>query len=672
MAFSFRDFADFSKLAKGGMGEVYSATQISNKQKVAIKRMAKSLFSSNLQIEQFEEGARLAASLNHENIVKVYECTHDTNALYFLMEYVDGPDFEKLLTRKSFPWEIGIIIALQALKGLNFAHKHGIFHGDFKSNNILISNTGKVKITDFGLEYIRTKSSYESKEDGQFITPAYMTPELAERITEIELSHDSFLDTTPIAFKPKAVTDNIPQEIPDSSSDMWAAGVLLYRIFSGKFPFSGNTFSDLLKSIINSKEPIFYQSRNFLPEDSVTAINACLAKDPQRRSVSLDTLINSLEILILKIGIQDVESEIQKYLAGNNSRINRLEKEDSRSPADMENRQREFGDALKTTAYSKETENFNSDGINLNYFDFGMPMEQSAKIQSPILILNENDTITKKWPVLPSTRKGIRKVFAVCAIIVICIGVGIAFKVLLKNRPADTAGHSYSQKPKLDAKQISPSMAKTEIAVPETALPDRAVVIPPVLLPKRIFSDRTASSYAPDRKNAGHATNKNKTTLASDPRPAQAESGVLKINIKPLTATVFLDEKNVSLQEISVGKIVTAGPHFIAASAPGYESYQNTFTLEAGAKQIMDISLMQTEKGTGLLHVYSYPWADLYIDGVMQGTTPTPKPLAFLEGEHDLKLLRQGYKTHSEPIKVLKGQVTRIQINLEKLDQSEK
>jgi hypothetical protein len=82
----------------------------------------------------------------------------------------------------------------------------------------------------------------------------------------------------------------------------------------------------------------------------------------------------------------------------------------------------------------------------------------------------------------------------------------------------------------------------------------------------------------------------------------------------------------------------------------------------------MDISLTQKEKGAGLLQVYSYPWADIYVDGVRQGTTPTAKPLSFMEGEHELQLRRQGFKLYSKTVDVVKGQVTHIQVNLEEGD----
>jgi hypothetical protein len=116
------------------------------------------------------------------------------------------------------------------------------------------------------------------------------------------------------------------------------------------------------------------------------------------------------------------------------------------------------------------------------------------------------------------------------------------------------------------------------------------------------------------------------------------------------------------------GKSVKAGPHVISASASGYESYQSTINLEPGVKQIIDISLTQTEKGDGLLHVYSYPWSDLYVDGVSQGTTPTAKPLSFPEGEHEIQLRRDGFKTYSKTINLAKGQVTHVKVDLEKLE----
>src|SRR5271157_1031120 len=150
MALILKDFTEIKELGKGGMGEVFTATQVSQKRKVVLKKMAQSWFANRNQLEQFEHEAKLAASLDHDNIIQIYDFGKENGEEYFAMEYIDGSDMEKLFDQKPFPREIGLMIALQALKGLNHAHQKGLIHGDFKPNNILVSKAGKVKITDFG------------------------------------------------------------------------------------------------------------------------------------------------------------------------------------------------------------------------------------------------------------------------------------------------------------------------------------------------------------------------------------------------------------------------------------------------------------------------------------------------------------------------------------------
>jgi Serine/threonine protein kinase len=580
------------------------------------------------------------------------------------MEYVDGLDLEKLLARKPFPWAIGLLIALQALKGLNFAHKKGLVHGDFKPKNILVSKTGQVKVADFGPIHPISQALYQSKEDTHFITPAYMSPEVAKRFAEIELSQNALLDTTPITIKSSPSKENLEIEGKDISGDIWSAGVLLYRIFCGKLPFSGETFSDLVQSILNSREPIFFHFMPFLPDDCIGAINACLAKEPKNRLVSLDPLIKSLEVLIFEIGFREIEKEIQKYMADNNSAAFELEKILLGYHAQMTKKCRESGDTFKADAHLEEFARLNRKGNVTSQTDFVIPMDQPVKIQAPILILNENDTLPNSWTFFFTQPWALRIMFAVIVIIIAFLGVVISFNMLQKNGTNGNEVHPYLQKTKIDVPQPSQN------PVPEKTEPVLAPVDKPFAPTQNFVPKGTRPLQAPKGKKAGHANSENKIAVKPVTKPATAKSAILKVNIKPLTAIVSLDEKDISPQEIMNGKSVTAGPHVISASASGYETYQSSFSVEPGVKQIIDISMTQAIKGSGLLHVYSYPWSDLYVDGILQGTTPTPKPLAFLEGEHDLQLRRQGYKTFSETVSVLKGQVTHIQINLEKLGPS--
>lgn len=664
-----KEFTEIEKLGQGGMGEVFAATQVSHKRRVALKKMSLSKFSDRNHIEQFWNGARLAATLHHDNIIHVYNFGQENDALYFAMEYIDGSDLEKLLAVEPFPWEIGIMIALEALKGLNYAHKKGIVHGDFKPNNILVSKSGMVKIADFGLAHLRTQSSYFSKEDTRFITPSYMAPEVARLFTEIELSHDAFLDTTPITIKSTPIINRNNLEGTDISRDIWAAGVLLYRIFCGQLPFSGETFSDLAQSIINSKEPIFFNFMPFLPDDCVTAINACLAKEPQNRPASLDALIKSLEFLISEIGFLDIEKEIRLYMADNNSSAHNREKVLLNYHTRMADTCRELGDTFKAAAHFNESEKLNGNEDAANQLDFIVPSEQPEKIQAPILILNDNKT-PNKWKKFLTVSWGIKIAFAASAIIIVYIAVGAFFTMLQKNR---TGGET-----KIEAPQTKPM-----IAVPNTAAPNNTAAVAavqpaqptqtvqPVQQPTQGFAVKGSRPAQPSAgKSTRLASNRNKIPGKPIGQTEQKKSAILKVNIKPLNAVVLLDGNDFPPQDLTTGKSVAPGKHVITAEMPGFEPFQNTYAIEPGVTQVLDISLRQAEKGTGFLHVYSYPWSELYVDGVLQGTTPTPKPLTFLEGDHAVLLKREGYKPYSQTIRLLKGQVMHVQAQLEKLELS--
>jgi Serine/threonine protein kinase len=665
MALLIKDLIDIEKLAKGGMGDVYTATQVSFNRKVIIKKIASRLFSSQHQIDQFANRARLSASLGHDNIVQVYDFGQDKDGFYFVMEYIDGADLEKLFSWKPFPWQIGLLIAVEALKGLNFAHKKGFAHGDFKSNNILVSKTGQVKVADFGLLNPSSQALNQTKEDTRFITAAYMSPEVATRFEEIEVSRNEFLETARTTTKSMLIEENHELEGNVISRDIWSAGVLLYRIFCGQLPFSGETLSEVAQSIKNSREPIFFHFMPFLPDDCANAINACLTKEPQNRPSSLDHLIKFLEILISEIGFRDFNKEIRNYMVDKDSAINELEKVIIEYHSRKANECRQAGDAFKEAAHVTEIERLGHDAKGIIQEDSATPPDAPIQIQATNFFVKEKTESTRPLFLRP---RALKITVAISVIIVAFLGFGISFTMLQKNSVSRDEEHTYMQKAASDMPQPSKGPAKSVIAVPDSAEPVRAPVEAPVPQPQKLLPKETRPTHASRGKTGGLPNIRNKTAVNPVTMPATEKSAILKVNLKPSTAIFSLDEKDVSLQEIINGKSVKAGPHIISASASGYESYQSTINLEPGVKQIMDISLTQTEKGDGLLHVYSYPWSDLYVDGVSQGTTPTAKPLSFPEGEHEIQLRRDGFKTYSKTINLAKGQVTHVKVDLEKLE----
>jgi serine/threonine protein kinase len=674
MALLIKDFIEIEKLAHSGIKDVYTATQVSFNRKVVIKKIPYRLFSSQSQIERFANGARLSTPLDHDNIVRVYDFGQDKDAFYFVMEYIDGQDLEKLFSWKPFPWQIGLLIAVQALKGLNFAHKKDVAHGDFKPTNILVSKTGQVKVADFCLAHPGPRELFETEENSRFITAAYMSPEVAKQIEEIETGHNELPEISATFTKSTPPEGRPALEGKDFSRDIWSAGVLLYRVFSGQLPFPGETASEVAQSIKNSREPIFFHFMPFLPDDCAKAVNSCLVKESKNRLVSLDPLIASLENLIFDIGFRDYKKEIQKYANDKYSAINDLEKVIIGYHSRMAVKCSQSGDSFKQAAHVTELEKLNNGDRDIALVGPDASPDLTVQNHATNFFIRE-DPEPKKWTSLLKPRS-LKILIAIIIIVIASTGLGIFFTTLQNNPSGSNEEHSSVQKAEIAAPQTAQAPANPGLSVPDTTAKPTPVPVEtttPVeatapqlrnVLPKET---RPASTLS-EKSNGHHTNSKNKTTVKPITKAAPGNSAILKVNLKPSFAILTVDEKEVSLQDIINGKSVKPGLHAVSASAPGYESYQSAINLEPGVKQILDISLTQTEKGAGLLHVYSYPWAELYVDGVSQGTTPTAKPLSFPEGDHEIQLRRDGFKTYSKTVNLEKGQVTHVKIDLQKLD----
>ena len=149
---------------------------------------------------------------------------------------------------------------------------------------------------------------------------------------------------------------------------------------------------------------------------------------------------------------------------------------------------------------------------------------------------------------------------------------------------------------------------------------------------------------------------------------AAGNSGTLKISIFPSSAEVTLDGTKLSAKEMGAGKKLPAGEHQLAAKAAGYETYAKTVAVEAGATQIVSIDMVKQSQAQAMasIHVNSYPWAEIIIDGVSQGNSPTKKPISLTEGEHTLTLKQEGYKVHTETFTLGKGELRKIKVQLVK------
>ena len=238
-------------LGRGGMGEVYRADDLRLGQPVALKFLPADLSSNARRLAQFHNEVRIARQVSHPNVCRVYDIGEVDGALYLSMEYVDGEDLAASLKRVGrFPEDRAIELARQIAAGLAAAHERGVIHRDLKPANVMLDSSGRVRIMDFGLAAIGEVG------DIRVGTPAYMAPEQLEG-REVTLK-----------------------------SDIYALGLVLYELFTGRRAFTAGTLADLIQEqqsgTITAPTEIV---RNFDPAVE-RAIMRCLDRDPAKRPAS--------------------------------------------------------------------------------------------------------------------------------------------------------------------------------------------------------------------------------------------------------------------------------------------------------------------------------------------------------------------------------------------------
>ena len=162
---TFSHYKILEKLGEGGMGVVYKARDTKLKRDVAIKFLPAGIASRSEQRERFKLEAQAAAALNHPNIATIYGIEEVNEKIFIVMEYVEGQELRKKIADSAITLNESLDVAQRLADGLQTAHKSGIVHRDIKSSNVMITNSGVVKIMDFGLAKITGTDITETLED---------------------------------------------------------------------------------------------------------------------------------------------------------------------------------------------------------------------------------------------------------------------------------------------------------------------------------------------------------------------------------------------------------------------------------------------------------------------------------------------------------------------------
>jgi serine/threonine protein kinase len=238
-------------LGRGGMGEVYRATDLALAQSVALKILPEEAAANESLLERFHNEVRIARQVSHPNVCRVYDIGEADGLPFISMEYVDGEDLAGLLQRIGrLPCDKALEISRKLCAGLAAAHERGVIHRDLKPQNIMLDRRGQVVIMDFGLAAVANSLRGPEARNG---TPAYMAPE--------QLHGDS-------------VT---------ARSDIYALGLIIYELFTGRRAFEAGSVAELLK-LQESSRPV---SMTSIAADIDPAIEKvilrCLQVDPKQR-----------------------------------------------------------------------------------------------------------------------------------------------------------------------------------------------------------------------------------------------------------------------------------------------------------------------------------------------------------------------------------------------------
>jgi serine/threonine-protein kinase len=263
----FGDYELIRELARGGMGVVYEARQVSLNRVVAIKMILSAHLASDADVRRFYVEAKAAANLDHPNIVPIYEIGEHAGQHYFSMKLIKGGNLADCIGDFTGDPEAAARLMATVARAVDLAHRKGIVHRDLKPANILLDGAGQPHVSDFGLAKELGSGDGLTKSGAIMGTPSYMSPEQAEAT----------------------------RGVIGPATDVYALGAILYELLTGRPPFRADTPLDTLIQVVES-QPVHPRSLNAkTPRDLETICLKCLDKSPSQRFSSAQELAEELE-----------------------------------------------------------------------------------------------------------------------------------------------------------------------------------------------------------------------------------------------------------------------------------------------------------------------------------------------------------------------------------------
>jgi len=250
-----------SQIGSGGMALVFKAQDLSLGRIVAIKVLRERYTGDGQFLDRFLHEARAAANLAHPNIVTVHDFGEDSGRYYMVMEYIEGENL-KAIIRNGAPFSVdrALDFTTQICAGVGYAHRAGLVHCDIKPQNVLVTPEGKVKVTDFGIARALISIKPNEQNDVVWGSPQYFSPEQAAG------------------------------EAPTPASDVYAIGIIMYEMLTGRLPFQAENPQALAMMHLRDEPPPLSLYNPAVPEAIERIVRKVLAKEPSARYRTADQM----------------------------------------------------------------------------------------------------------------------------------------------------------------------------------------------------------------------------------------------------------------------------------------------------------------------------------------------------------------------------------------------
>jgi serine/threonine protein kinase len=592
-----RNYRILETVASGGTAVLHRAMQVSLDRVVAVKRLHPHLTQDENFTRRFVLEAKAAASLDHQNIVRVIDFGIEEGSYQMVMEFVEGESLKDVFDRwRPMQEDLALAIVHQICRGLEHAHAKGIVHRDIKPGNIMLTRSGVAKITDFGLAKLTQSNSAQTAADSILGTPLYMSPEQAFG------------------------------ESVDQRSDLFSLGTVLYELLTGHQPFAGENYMGVIQNIIHREIPAVRDHIPGVAPEVEQIVMRALAKNREQRFKSAREFREAIESVLGLDGLANATALLPTLLE-RDATTRMLTRVEVTPPARV-------GSSSSWSTVSSLKKHKHS----------GPPLWATMAV---VTVLMGGAAAWFVWPRLhPSAN-------------VVQPGEVQQSAMGDMNAFDPTGGATQSAFP-ADSTAHERTAADTG-AHPVTATSDslntKAATEPPVKAPEVTATSVTAAQEKADAKPAPADTS---TAPAEQPKasvkPAKPRGesdrpfreGYLLLNVAP-NAQVYINGVYRGDAAPTLRLTLPVGLLSVECRAAQCETYLESMRVTAGELSQRSIEL---KKQMGTISLATTEGADFYVDGDFIGVTPIMHPINVPAGVHTLTLKKDSFFTWTSNVMV--------------------